>query len=87
MSHLKAHFEESDSRVGKREEGSGTEITLIDDTVHFDYEVKEIHPDILGLLCLVTFSHSLAVKQNFPSRFQIDWSKRFRTNALRKKEV
>jgi len=66
MSHLKAHFEESDSRVGKREEGSGTEITLIDDTVHFDYEVKEIHPDILGLLCLVTFFPFIGSEAEFP---------------------
>jgi len=66
MSHLKAHFEESDSKVGKREEGSGTEITLIDDTVHFDYEVKEIHPDILGLLCLVTFFPFIGNEAEFP---------------------
>ena len=66
MSHLKAHFEESDSKVGKREEGSGTEITLIDDTVHFDYEVKEIHPDILGLLCLVTFFPFIGDEAEFP---------------------
>lgn len=66
MSHLKAHFEESDSKVGKREEGSGTEITLIYDTVHFDYEVKEIHPDILGLLCLVTFFPFIGNEVEFP---------------------
>jgi len=65
-SHLKAYFEESDNRVGKREEGAGTEITLVDDTVHFDYEVKEIHPDVLGLLCLVTFFPFIGVEAEFP---------------------
>lgn len=65
-SHLKANFEESDSRVGKREEGSGTEITLVDDTVNFDYEVNDIHPDILGLLCLVTFFPFIGDEVEFP---------------------
>ena len=65
-SHLKACFEESDSRVGKREEGAGTEITLQQDTVTFDYEVKEIHPDILGLLCLMTFFPFIGDEAEFP---------------------
>lgn len=65
-SYLKAHFEESDNKVGKREEGAGTEITLIDDTVHFDYEAKDIHPDILGLLCLVTFFPFIGDEAEFP---------------------
>ena len=54
-SYIKAILEDGDSRVGKREEGSGTEITLQNETVTFDYEVKNIHPDILGLLCMITF--------------------------------
>ena len=66
FSHLKAVFEESDSRVGKRAEGLGTDITLIDDTVIFDYEVKQIHPDILGLLCLVTFYPFIGHEVEFP---------------------
>ena len=66
FSHLKAILEESDSRVGKREEGAGTEITLIDDTVTFDYEAKQIHPDILGLLCLVTFFPFVGHEVEFP---------------------
>ena len=66
FSHLKAVFEESDSRVGKRAEGLGTDITLIDDTVIFDYEAKEIHPDILGLLCLVTFYPFVGHEVEFP---------------------
>ncbi len=65
-SHLKAIFEENDNRIGKREEGAGTEISLIEDTVTFDYEVKEIHPDILGLLCLVTFFPFVGDEVEFP---------------------
>lgn len=66
MSFLKAHFEEADSRVGKREEGAGTEITLEHDVVSFDYEVKTIHPDVLGLLCLVTFFPFIGDEAEFP---------------------
>ena len=54
-SYIKAILEGDDTRVGKREEGAGTEITLQNETVVFDYEVKNIHPDILGLLCMITF--------------------------------
>jgi hypothetical protein len=66
MSFLKAHFEDTDSRVGKREEGMGTEITLVHDTVKFDYEVKSIHPDVLGLLCMVTFFPFIGDEAEFP---------------------
>ena len=65
-SHLKAHFESSDQYIGKREEGSGTEIRLICDTVNFDYEAKDIHPDLLGLLCLITFFPFIGNEVEFP---------------------
>jgi hypothetical protein len=66
QSHLKAILEQEDSIVGKREEGAGTEITLHEDTVTFDYEAKNIHPDILGLLCLVTFFPFVGNEVEFP---------------------
>ena len=66
QSHLKAILEEDDSIVGKREEGAGTEITLHENTVTFDYEVKNIHPDILGLLCLITFFPFVGSEVEFP---------------------
>jgi len=54
-SHLKAIFEENSSHVNRREEGAGTEITLIDDIVTFDYEAKSTHPEIIWLLCWSPF--------------------------------
>lgn len=66
QSHLKAILEQGDSLIGKREEGVGTEITLHKDTVTFDYEVNNIHPDVLGLLCLVTFFPFIGSEAEFP---------------------
>jgi len=54
-SHLKAHFEEGDTVHGKRQEGPGTPIEYKGDDIHFDYEVEDIHPDLLGLICLFIF--------------------------------
>lgn len=65
-SHLKAIFEENDSLEGKREEGAGTPITLKQKTVTFDYEVQNIHPDLLGLLCLITFFPFIGTEAEFP---------------------
>ena len=65
-SHLKAIFEENDSLEGKREEGAGTPITLEQKTVTFDYEVDNIHPDLLGLLCLITFFPFIGSEAEFP---------------------
>lgn len=65
-SHLKAIFEENDSLEGKREEGAGTPITLEQKTVTFDYEVQNIHPDLLGLLCLITFFPFIGTEAEFP---------------------
>ena len=65
-SYIKAIFENGDTRMGKREEGAGTEITLQNDTVVFDYEVKNIHPDILGLLCMITFFPFIGSEVEFP---------------------
>ena len=66
QSHLKAILEQGDNLIGKREEGVGTEITLHKDTVTFDYEVNNIHPDVLGLLCLVTFFPFIGSEAEFP---------------------
>ncbi len=65
-SHLKAIFEENDSKNGKREEGAGTPITLREETVTFDYEVQDIHPDLLGLLCMITFFPFIGTEAEFP---------------------
>ena len=52
---IHAHFEDTDNETGRREEGGGTEITIREKTLTYDYPVKEIHPDILGLICMLNF--------------------------------
>ena len=59
-------FEEEDSRTGKREEGAGTIITLQNQILKYDYVVKNIHPDILGLICLANFFPFIGKNVEFP---------------------
>ena len=64
--HIKAILEDGDSNIGIREEGAGTEIHLKQTVVNFDYEVKDIHPDVLGLLCMVIFFPFVGREVEFP---------------------
>ena len=66
QSFLAAEFESSDSRTGIREEGSGVEITLQDQILTYDYEVENIHPDILGLICMINFFPFIGESATFP---------------------
>ena len=52
---LRAIFEPGDSPEGRRVEGAGAAITYSGDEVFFDYGPRSIHPDLLGLLCLLIF--------------------------------
>ena len=65
-SHIKAHFEEGDTHIGNRQEGSGSQIQYDGEDISFDYEVKKIHPDILGLICLLIFYPFIGYKVEFP---------------------
>lgn len=65
-SYLEAEFDEDDSLTGKREEGSGVEITFQNKVLVFDYPVKNIHPDILGLICLANFFPFIGKRVEFP---------------------
>jgi len=85
-SHIKAVFEKGDSRTGKREEGIGTQITLVDDTVTFDYEVKNIHPDVLGLLCLINFFPFVGNEVEFPKPVSFRLYEAFQNKCFRDKK-
>lgn len=65
-SHIKAILEDDEDGSGKREEGVGTLLHLEETTVTFDYEVKDIHPDVLGLLCMVIFYPFIGESVEFP---------------------
>ena len=51
-SYIRANFEKADSYIGNRQEGSSPKIEYTGEDISFDYEVKDIHPDILGLRLL-----------------------------------
>ena len=63
---IHAHFEDTDNETGRREEGGGTEITIREKTLTYDYPVKEIHPDILGLICMLNFYPFIGKEVEFP---------------------
>ena len=63
---LRAIFEEGDHASGPRQEGLGTEITYSGQEITFDYAVNDIHPDILGLLCLTIFYPFIGDRVVFP---------------------
>lgn len=52
---LRAALEDGDRTEGARQEGAGTSITYSGEDIEFDYGVTAIHPDLLGLLCLIIF--------------------------------
>ena len=83
QTHIQAILEDGDSQIGIREEGSGTQIELKETKITYDYEVSEIHPDILGLICMINFYPFIGDKVTFPipvsnrlkQAFSIPWFK------------
>lgn len=65
-SHLKAVLEDDEDGIGRREEGDMPSMTLKDFTATFDYEVRDIHPDVLGLLCMIVFFPFIKSEVEFP---------------------
>ena len=61
-----AVFEDGDSYEGARQEGPGTRITYSGQDIVFDYGVESIHPDLLGLLCLIIFYPFIGERVTFP---------------------
>ena len=64
--YIEAIFEEGDTETGKREESPPTEITIKEKILTYDYPVKEIHPDILGLICMLNFYPFIGNEVEFP---------------------
>ena len=83
-SHIKAHFEEGDTYVGNRQEGSGAQIQYSGEDISFDYEVKQIHPDILGLICLLIFYPFIGHKVEFPYPVSPRLEKAFRNQNFKR---
>ena len=63
---IRAVQEDGDCETGPRQEGPGTTITYSGEPIEFDYEVTDIHPDLLGLLCLTIFYPFVGERVVFP---------------------
>ncbi len=63
---LRAVFEDGDSYEGSRQEGASQTITYSGEDITFDYPVRSIHPDLLGLLCLIVFYPFIGHRAVFP---------------------
>ena len=63
---LRAVFEEGDRTEGQRAEGAGTTIVYSGDDIEFGYGVTAVHPDLLGLLCLIIFYPFVGDRVVFP---------------------
>ena len=63
--HIKAEFEEDDSELGLREEGSGTPIELRNKVLEYSYVPKNIHPDIFALICILNFYPFIGSRMEF----------------------
>ena len=66
VSMLRAHFEPDDSYTGSRQEGNFQAITYSGADITFGYGVRSIHPDLLGLLCLIIFYPFIGYRVVFP---------------------
>lgn len=64
--YIEAIFEGSDLKTSKRLEGAGVEITNRNPLVFFNKEYKDIHPDIIGLVCLAIFYPFIGSEVTFP---------------------
>lgn len=81
---LRAHFELGEKYTGKRQEGAFREITYSGTDITFDYGVNSIHPDLLGLPCLVIFYPFVGQRVVFPMPVSRRLEKAFRkTNFTR----
>lgn len=64
--YIEAFFEKTDNNTSKRIEGLGTEITNRNPLVFFNKKYTDIHPDIIGLVCLAIFYPFIGESVTFP---------------------
>lgn len=66
FSFLEAFLEPGEDGTGRRWDGVRTQTRLSNLRVLFDYEVENIHPDLLGLICLNLFFPYMREEVEFP---------------------
>jgi hypothetical protein len=87
-SYIEAIFEKDDNLFGNREEGGGVEINIREKKLFFDYPVVDIHPDILGLICMLNFFPFIGSRVEFPLAVSPRLEKAFkRAPFTNKKEI
>ena len=59
-------FEDGDQNEGIRQEGSDQTIAYSGEDITFDYAAESLHPDLLGLLCLIIFYPFVSRRVLFP---------------------
>lgn len=85
--YIKAISESENEKFGYRAEGPYPRIEMINNTVEFNYEVKDIHPDILALLCMVCFYPYCKGEVTFPMSVSENFSNAFGEEGLKQKEL
>lgn len=85
--YIKANVETESERFGFRAEGPFPRIEMINNIIEFDYEVKEIHPDILALLCMVCFYPYCKGDVTFPKDVSVNFAEAFGEYGLKQKEM
>ena len=81
---LRAILESDEQYNGERQEGSGQPITYSGQEISFDYGVRSIHPDLLGLLCLIIFYPFIGQRVVFPSPVSPRLEKAFRRGSFKR---
>lgn len=85
--YIKAIPENENEKFGYRAEGPYPRIEMVGDTVEFDYVVNNIHPDILGLLCIVCFYPYCKGDVIMPLPVSENFRDAFGKNGLKQKEI
>lgn len=85
--YIRAIVENESEQTGFRAEGPFPKIEMVNNTIEFDYDTKEIHPDLLALLCIVCFYPYCKGDVTFPKDVSENFANAFGENGLKQKEV
>ncbi len=84
---IKAIPEKQSEKIGFRAEGPYPKIEMVNDTAFFNFEIKEIHPDLLGMLCMLCFYPYCKDNVTFPIPVSEYFAKAFSDDILPLHEV
>lgn len=79
---LTAEIEHEEERYGVRAQAPYREITLENNRIVFEHRIKKIHPDLLGLLCMVSFYPFMKREVTFPKPVSLNFRKAFSMGNL-----